>query len=199
MLCVYHHLDCWWTNMGPFSFFQLHVMWDLSSPTRYGTCALCSGSAESQPLDLQGSAQGTIKVLSVSTFPPPPTPTMFNPPLFLQISLETISCFRHHSATWSSCLSLPLPAFLQKFLNRVPDATLLLEKSLQTTDPIMPFFHLNSSDGPCVLSTQITQGTKHLPSLPLLILTTLQSRHCVIILIGSWVELMQQLNGRAKI
>ena len=33
----------------------LHGMWDLSSPTRDGTCTLCSGSTESQPLDLQGS------------------------------------------------------------------------------------------------------------------------------------------------
>ena len=31
-------------------------MWDLSSPTRDQTYAPCSGSTESQPLDLQGSA-----------------------------------------------------------------------------------------------------------------------------------------------
>ena len=38
----------------------LHGMWDLSSPTRDGTCTLCSGSTESQPLDLQGSPLNSI-------------------------------------------------------------------------------------------------------------------------------------------
>ena len=32
-----------------------HGMWDLSSLTRDQTCAPCSGSAESEPLDRQGS------------------------------------------------------------------------------------------------------------------------------------------------
>ena len=32
-----------------------HGMWDLSSPTRDRTCAPCSGSMKSQPLDGQGS------------------------------------------------------------------------------------------------------------------------------------------------
>jgi len=32
----------------------LHSMWNLISPTSDGTCSLCSGSAESQPLDCQG-------------------------------------------------------------------------------------------------------------------------------------------------
>ena len=116
---------------------------------------------------------GLLKCWVCLQLPLPSTSSMFNVPLFLQISLETSCCFRHHSATWGSRLSLPLPAFLQKFLNCVPDSTLLLEKSFQTTDPVMPFFCLNSSEGPCVLSTLITQGNKHLPSLPLLILTAL--------------------------
>ena len=34
---------------------MLHSMWDLSFPNRDRTHAPCSGSAESQPLDHQGS------------------------------------------------------------------------------------------------------------------------------------------------
>ena len=34
---------------------MLRGMWDLSSLTRDGTCILCFGSTESQPLDHQGS------------------------------------------------------------------------------------------------------------------------------------------------
>ena len=37
-----------------FFFAVLHGVWDLSSLTRDGTCAPCSGSTESQPLDHQG-------------------------------------------------------------------------------------------------------------------------------------------------
>ena len=37
-------------------FCHLCAMWDLCSPTRDQTYAPCSGSTESQPLDLQGSA-----------------------------------------------------------------------------------------------------------------------------------------------
>ena len=45
-------------NFGKVLFFFCHLcaMWDLSSPTRDQTYAPCSGSTESQPLDLQGSA-----------------------------------------------------------------------------------------------------------------------------------------------
>ena len=39
----------------PFFFFLTipHSFWDLSSLTRDGTCALCSGNAESYPFDYQ--------------------------------------------------------------------------------------------------------------------------------------------------
>ena len=44
-------------NFGKVIFFgHLRGMWDLSSLTRDQTYAPCSGSTESQPLDLQGSA-----------------------------------------------------------------------------------------------------------------------------------------------
>ena len=32
-----------------------HSMWDLSSPSKDGTCVSCSGSIDSEPLDHQGS------------------------------------------------------------------------------------------------------------------------------------------------
>lgn len=179
------------------------LIWDLFLSFGCMSCGILAPPPGTEPVPCEVELQslnhwtsreissGLLKCWVCLQLPPPSTPSMFNPLLFLQISLETIFCFRHHSATWGSRLSLPLPAFLQNFLNRVPDSTLLLEKSFQTSDPIMPFFCLNSSEGPCVLSTLITQGSKHLPSLPLLIFTALYSRHCVIILIGSWVEIMQ--------
>ena len=34
---------------------EWHSWWDLSSPTRDRTCATCIGSAESEPLEHQGS------------------------------------------------------------------------------------------------------------------------------------------------
>ena len=39
----------------------LQGLWDLSSPTRDGTQAPCSGSSESQPLDRQGSPWTTFE------------------------------------------------------------------------------------------------------------------------------------------
>ena len=44
----------------------LHSIWDLiSSLPMDGTCALCSGSIQSQPLDYQGSPATSIKILNI--------------------------------------------------------------------------------------------------------------------------------------
>ena len=44
-------------------------MWDLSSPTRDQTHVSCSGSLDSQPLDLQGSLQDIHFYKWVRSFP----------------------------------------------------------------------------------------------------------------------------------
>lgn len=47
-------------------FFWLHSMWYLSSPPRGGTCAPCSGSTQSWPLDVQGGSSDSYLLVCVT-------------------------------------------------------------------------------------------------------------------------------------